>query len=95
MLIYHEKKTSRADVVRMCAERYDSKFNVKLGRFRSQLQVSYVSSHNEEFWYNETFCLWMIIYTLPNEFERSGVEIYGCHLHKAKPLEWIEHFGIS
>ena len=25
----------------------------------------YVSSHTEEFWYNETVCLWMTIYTLP------------------------------
>ena len=34
---------SRADVVRLLAERYDTKSNVKLGRFRSQLQASYVS----------------------------------------------------
>ena len=30
------------------AERYDSKSNVKLGVFRSQLQASYMSSHIEE-----------------------------------------------
>ena len=35
---------SRADV----AERYDIKSNIKLGRFWSQLQASYVSSHTEE-----------------------------------------------
>ena len=39
---------SRADVVRLLAERYDTKPNVKLGGFRSQLQASYVSSHTEE-----------------------------------------------
>ena len=26
---------------------------------------SYVSIHTEEFWYNETVCMWMTIYTLP------------------------------
>ena len=36
---------SRADVVRLWAEQYDTKFNVNLGWFRSQLQASYVSSH--------------------------------------------------
>ena len=35
---------------------YDTKSNVKLGRFRSQLQASYVSNHTEELWYNETVC---------------------------------------
>ena len=39
---------SRADVVRLLAERYDTKSNVKLGGFRPQLQASYVSSHSEE-----------------------------------------------
>ena len=38
------------------------KSNVKVGEFRSQLQASYVSSHTEELWYNETVCLWMTIY---------------------------------
>ena len=38
----------RADVVRMLTERYDTKFNVKLGGFRSQLQAFYVSGHIEE-----------------------------------------------
>ena len=37
-----------ADVVRLLAERYDTKSNVKLGGFRSQLQASYVSSPTEE-----------------------------------------------
>ena len=37
-------------MVRLVAEQYDTKSNVKLGGFRSQLQVSYVFSHTEEFW---------------------------------------------
>ena len=39
---------SLADVVRLLAERSDTKSNVKLGGFRSQLQASYMSSHTEE-----------------------------------------------
>ena len=57
---------SRADVVRLLAERYDTKSNVKLCGFQSQLQASCMSSHTEELWYNETLCLWMIIYMHPN-----------------------------
>ena len=53
---------SRADVVHILPEKYDTKPNVKLGGFRSQLQASYVSSHTEQMWYNETVCLWMTIY---------------------------------
>ena len=49
-------------MVRVLAERYDIKSNVKLGAFQSQLLASYVSSHIEELWYNETVCLWMTIY---------------------------------
>ena len=54
---------SRADVVRLLAERYDTKSDVKLGGFRSQLQASYAASLTEKLWYNETVCLWMTIYT--------------------------------
>ena len=46
-------------MVRLLAERSDTKSNVKLDGFRSQLQASYVCSHTEELWYNETVCLWM------------------------------------
>ena len=46
-------------MIRLLAERYDTKFNVKLGGFRSQHQASYVSYHTEELWYNDTVCLWM------------------------------------
>ena len=53
---------SRADVVRLLAERYDTKANVKLGGFRSQLQASYVSSDTEELWCNKKVCLWMNLY---------------------------------
>ena len=49
-------------MIRLLAERYDSKSNVKFVSFRFQLQASYVSSHTEELWYNETVCLWMTIY---------------------------------
>ena len=51
-------------VVRLLAERYDTKSNVKLGVFRSQLQTSYMSSNTEELWYNETVCLWMTIFNI-------------------------------
>ena len=44
---------SRTDVVRLLAEQYDTQSNVRFGGFRSQLQAFYVSSHTEEFWYNE------------------------------------------
>ena len=53
---------SLADVVRLLAEQSEIKSNVKLSGFPSQLQASYVSSHTEELWYNETVCLWMTIY---------------------------------
>ena len=46
---------SRADVVRLLPERYDTKS--KLGGFWSQLQACYVPSRTEELWYNETVCL--------------------------------------
>ena len=48
-------------MVRLLAEWSDTKSNVKLGGFQSQLQASCVSSHSEELWYNETVCLWMTI----------------------------------
>ena len=38
---------SLAVVVRLLAERSDTKSNVKLGEFRPQFQASYVSSHTE------------------------------------------------
>ena len=49
-------------MVRLLPEWSDTKSNVKLGGFQSQLQVSNVSSHTEELWYNETVCLRMTIY---------------------------------
>ena len=48
---------SRADVVRLWLSGTILSYNVKFGGFRSQLQVSCVSSHTEELWYNETVCL--------------------------------------
>ena len=41
------------------AERYDTKSNVKLDGFRSQLQSF---SYTEDLWYNETVWLWLTIY---------------------------------
>ena len=49
-------------MVRLWTERSDTKSNVKLGGFRAQFQASYLSSHTEELWYNETVCQWMTIY---------------------------------
>ena len=54
---------SQADVCRLMAERYDTKSNVKLGRFQSHLEMSYVSRHTDELGYNETVSLRMTIYT--------------------------------
>ena len=55
-------------MVRLLIEHSDSKSNVKLGGFRSQLQASYVSNHTEELWYNETVCLIYIYLLLYNSF---------------------------
>ena len=49
-------------MVCLLAEQHDTKFNVKLGGFWSQLQASYMSTHIEELWYNKTVSLWMTIY---------------------------------
>ena len=51
-------------MVRLLAERYDTKSNVMLGGFRAQLQASYMSNHTQELGYNETVYLWMTIYIL-------------------------------
>ena len=37
-------------MVRLLAERSDTKYNVKLEAFRSRIHAPYVSSHTEEFW---------------------------------------------
>ena len=70
---------SRADVIRFWAERYDTKPNVKSGRFRSQLQASYLSGYtavmqnspsvddNITYTYKsvyETCCLFLFAYLL-------------------------------
>ena len=44
------------------AVQFDTMSNGKLGGFRSQLEVSYESSHTEELWYKVTVCLWMTLY---------------------------------
>ena len=51
------------------AEWYDTKSNVKLGGFGSQLIAYYVFSHTEVLSYNETVCLWMTyIYIIINTY---------------------------
>ena len=37
----------RGDICRLMAEQYDTKSNVKLGGFQSQLEAFYMSSHTE------------------------------------------------
>ena len=49
-------------MVRLLAEQSDTKSNVKLGGFQSQLQTSYMFSHTEELWYNKTVRGWHFIY---------------------------------
>ena len=57
---------SRADVVRLLAERYDTKSNVKLGGFPSQLQASYVSrvviQRNNRLWMTIYIYIYIYIY---------------------------------
>ena len=48
--------------IHLLVEWSNTKSNIKLGRFWSHLQASYVSSHTEELRYNETVCLWMTVY---------------------------------
>ena len=49
-------------MVRLLAEQSNTKSNIKFGRFWSQLQASYMFSHTEELWCNETVCGWQYIY---------------------------------
>ena len=51
---------SWVDICWLMAEQYDTRSNVKLGGFQSQLEASYVSSYTEELWYNEIVCEWQI-----------------------------------
>ena len=44
------------------AEQLNTMSSIKLGRFQSQIEMSCMSSHTEELWYNETVSLWMTIY---------------------------------
>ena len=56
LLLHNTLKIPLANVVRLLAERSDTKSNVKLDGFRSWLRASYVFSHTEE------FCGWQYIY---------------------------------
>ena len=51
-------------MVQLLAEWYDTNSNIKLGRFWFQLQASYMSSHTEQLWYNETVCLSGLVWFL-------------------------------
>ena len=53
---------SLADVCQLMAARYDTKSNVKLAVFQSQLGASCISSHTDDLWYNETVCAGLYIY---------------------------------
>ena len=50
LLLHNTFKIPLAYVVHLLAKRSETKSNVKLDAFRSQLQASYMSSHTEEFW---------------------------------------------
>ena len=52
---------SRTEVVRLLAERYDTKSSVKLDGFRSQLQVTYESLKSCDTT-KQSFCEWQYIY---------------------------------
>ena len=80
---------------RLLAERYDTKSNVKIDGFRSQLQASYMSSHTEELWYYETICLVDNNILLPTlGVEHSGEGINRSHSRNAKLFVWIKYSGI-
>ena len=53
---------SWAGVYQLWAEWYDTKSNIKLGGFQSQLEASYICNHADELWFSETVGLWMTIY---------------------------------
>ena len=53
---------SWVDACQLMGEWYDIQSNIKLDRFQSQLEESYMSNHTEQLWYNKTVCLWMTIY---------------------------------
>ena len=70
---------SRTDVVCLLAEQYDTKSNLKLGGFRSQLHASYVSSHTEELLYNETHThthIYIYIYIVTIGLNKHTIYIY-------------------
>ena len=59
-------------MVRLLAEQYDTKSNVKLGRFRSQFQASNVCSHAVDCdTMKQPVCGWLYIF-LEREREREG-----------------------
>ena len=62
---------------------YDTKSNVKLGGFQSQLEASYVFSYTEEL-FHKTVCLWMIyIYIYIYILYTQAASLYLYMLHKS------------
>ena len=74
-------------MVRLLAERSDTKSNIKLDGFRPQLQASYVSSHTEELLYNQIVCLWMTIYIYEVTFDLISIIIRNEH----NETDYISH----
>ena len=78
--IYRKRERERS------TERYLT--GVKSAGFRSQLEVSCVSSHTEELWYNEKVCLWMTVYMLPLGLSTLAWN-YSCHVRvNIKLFSW-------
>ena len=57
---------SQADMVHLLAEWYDTKSNIKLGGFQSQLQASYMSSHTVSLYHNSSVSVDDYIYIFFN-----------------------------
>ena len=73
---------------RLLAERYDTKSNVKLGRFRSQLQASYVSSHIEELSILLYGCTtWTLTKRLKKKLDGNYIRMLRAILNKS----WRQH----
>ena len=70
-IILNEKKLLRRQNV-LVKTRVDNRFSFTPTIFLSscgfwfQLEMSYMSIHTEELWFNEIVCLWLTIYTLPH-----------------------------
>ena len=92
-------------MVSLLVERSDTKFNVKLGEFRTRLQASYMSSQSDMLWYNETACLWMTLYIYIYIYIYIYMQRHWylcCYqklvlsiTHEPKNVAWIKMYRIS